>query len=58
MLYCTYVREGGGYILSWAELPPADVAIMLSKTAKWLTDGGETGIFTPMYFCVMQKPSL
>ena len=36
----------------------ADVAIMLSKTAKWLTDGGETGIFTPMYFCVMQKPSL
>lgn len=29
---------------------------MLMKTAKDLTAGGETGIYTPMYWMVCQKP--
>ena len=34
----------------------AEVAAMLAETGRDLTWGGEQGIFTPMFFCVMQKP--
>lgn len=34
----------------------AEVAAMLAETGRDLTWGGEQGIFTPMFFCVMEKP--
>jgi len=32
-------------------------AVMLDKTAKDLVAGGETGVFTPAYFVIAQKPN-
>jgi len=34
----------------------ADTHAMLSKAAEYLAIGGETGIFTPMYFVLARKP--
>ncbi|CAG8652687.1 16789_t:CDS:2 [Dentiscutata heterogama] len=34
-----------------------DVACFLNKTADALVEGGETGIFTPMFFMLLRKPT-
>ncbi|KAH7518370.1 24-methylenesterol C-methyltransferase 2 [Ziziphus jujuba] len=46
-------------VLSWIGIAPqgtVDVHEMLCKTAVYLTKGGETGIFTPMYMILCRKP--